>query len=136
MIKAILFFLLPIVVLSCSDKEVTIFSIPDDAKPSELEKQGFLIMRDLNFNGAIDRWHSGKIQYCELDLAYARINISYPDNDTLHFDRYVINIDIKPFEQMTGLKAKDYESIEIDGFKYKIKMSDTKMSLVLNRLGL
>lgn len=118
------------------NQEVTIFSIPNTSRPSELKSQGFTLIRNLTILGQVDSTHSGEIEFCQLDLGYARINISYRDNDTTKIKVYAINIDRKPFEQMTGLKAQAYKSVEINGFNYNVKTSENNMSLYLTRLGL
>ncbi len=121
---------------SCSNKhkEVTIFSIPNDATPSELKEQGFRISRDLNFVNEVDSEHNGKIEYCQLDLVYAQVNIDYGE-DTTRINHYSINIDFKPFQELTGKKAKAYSTVNIDGFNYKAKVNDDQMSLYLTRIG-
>jgi len=122
-------------IISCSNKnrEVTIFSIPTASTPSKLEENGFTIFRDPFASGRYDH-DAGEVEYCGLDLVYANAYASY-DEDTTTIEKYVIRIDKKPFEKMTGLKAKAYKSVEIEGFDYKVE-EDNYLSLKLTRLGI
>jgi hypothetical protein len=122
-------------IISCSNKnrEVTIFSIPTASTPSKLEENGFSVIRD-NFSSGRYSPDGGEVEFCGLDLVYANVYASY-DEDTTAIARYVIRIDKKPFEKMTGLKAKNYESVEIEGFDYKVE-EETSLSLKLTRLGI
>lgn len=123
---------------ACVDgnREVTIFSIPNHTTPSDLEENGFQIYRNKDEFFDTPGRMKGDVEFCELDLVYARVDASYQDADTTKIKHYAINIDFKPFEEMTGLKAKDYSSVEIDGYKYKVKVNEDMMSLHLTRLGL
>lgn len=129
--------LLSFLALSCSNRneEVSIFSIPTDATPFEFKKNGFRVERDLNFWGKTDSHHHGEVEGCYLDLGYATVSVSYA-GDTTVVDRYAIFIDRKPFEKMTGFKAKKYRSLTIEGYKYQVDVTKDNLSLILKRLGL
>jgi len=128
--------ILALTACSVKEKEVSIFAVPTTATPSELEENGFRICRDLNFSGEVDRDHRGEILFCDLELGYASAHARYPEHDTSRFRKYVIFIDCKPFEKMTGFKATNYTSLEIDGYPYEVKLTPNNMSLEMKRLGL
>ncbi len=134
--NAIFFIFLSILLASCSNKEreVSIFSIPSGATPSELEANGFWVDRDLNFRGETDSHHDGKVNFCNLELGYACVHVSYDDDDQMK--RYIIQIDCKPFEKMTGFKAKAYKELEIEGINYQVEKDRGGLSLKLTRIGL
>lgn len=131
-----LFLFLIVLVSACSEREVSIFSIPSSATPAQLEANGFVLQRDLNLFAEIDKHHDGKVESGRLELGYALVEVYYPDEDETEMTAYVIHIDCKPFEKMTGFKAKEYAVLELEGYEYQVQMNQGGMSLLLKRLGL
>jgi len=124
--------LLTIIVFgSCRQKpeEVSIFSIPENATPVELEHNGFMVDR-YKMNGKVC------IGSCFLDQGFAQVGVSYNSNDTTKIRKYIIRVDAKPFRKLTGIKAKEYSNVEIEGVHYNIQQNGTTGTLYLKRLGL
>lgn len=131
---------LPIILFfigACSSgkREVTIFSVPSSATPQQLEKNGFMVMRNLNALGKIDKRHDGRVQSCFMDLGYAIASASFASEDSTEMIRYTITTDAKPFRELTGLKAADYDEVEIEGEDYRVELNEENGHVVLKRLG-
>lgn len=131
----IAFLLLTISCFSCSKKEKTIFNIPLTATPSELEKNGFTIERNLNFLGKTDgHLFDGKIDRCVLDQGTCVVSVSYPENDTNYISEYNIHIEYLAFKLLTKKEPKSYKKLELDGVNYKVTDHLKARYLTLKRL--
>jgi len=120
---------LSFLIASCSEanSEKSIFSIPENASAVQLEQQGFRILRNTYEVRGVPR--------ADLDLGYARVYIKYCDSDTNKMESHIIYTDKKPFQKLTGLKPRNYASIEIEGVNYKVTVDSTQ-SVLVRRLGL
>jgi hypothetical protein len=117
---------------SCSDKpdEVSIFAIPSDAIPSELSVQGFRCYDDYSAR----KLKPDDILHFSFDMGYGSVHINYLGEDTSTIYKYEIFMDEKPFRLLSGLKAGEYEKVEIHGYPYKVSYSPGIFHLQIKRL--
>ncbi|HLP56653.1 MAG TPA: hypothetical protein VK151_16570 [Fluviicola sp.] len=114
---------------------VSVFSIPEDVTPVELERRGFEVMRAYRTtkNG---RKEVSKIERCSFPLGLGATYIHYRDNDTTRISSQIFRLDNLTFQTMTKLKPANYSAVLIDGISYYVKQDSNRKSVFLSRLNL
>lgn len=121
--------------ISCGKKEKSIFNIPLTATPSQLEKNGFEIVRNLNYFGKVDPpMYDGKIDRCVLNQGTSVVSVSYSGNDTNKISNYIITMEYLAFKLLAKKKPKSYRKLELDGVHYCITDHPRARFLTMKRL--
>ena len=131
----LLFLLLLILVNTRSDKTCSIFGIPENATPIQLEQNGFIVYRRCKTN-KFGKKFLKSIEQCSLENEAYKVLIRYNGNDTTSIVSQKIYIDTLAFHLMTGFKPSAYNYIQIEGAYYFVEYREEGHSMVAHRLNL
>jgi hypothetical protein len=111
-------------------KEHTVFSIPTHTSAEKLEQEGFI----LNYRSFSPR-REDKPMSAWLPLGEdCRVIVNFDPESSGNWHKYRIATNAATFHRLTGMKPKDYASIGVEGYDYRITVMQG--GLIMERLGL
>jgi len=113
----------------------SIFSIPENATPIQLERNGFMVWRNYRTSKFGVRYLKS-VEPSYLEKGTYSVAIRHKRNDTTVIIDQIIYIDTLAFRLITGLEPRAYNYIQIEGVAYFVKYREGDDSMVARRLNL